>query len=317
MSDSDTSTPTPPFPPPPTPQPSWRLRYERWVARLRVSARENMVQLCLGGLIFSFLVVYLSSSIFILIGPGEAGVLFRRLSSGTDTETIYGEGLHIIAPWNKMFLYDLRVQERTQLIEALSQNGLTISVNVSMRYFPEKKDLARLHQKVGPDYANRIVQPEVVTGVREVIGKYLPQQLYTENTRLISDAIIEAATRSVSEKFIRLDDVNILNIRLPKLVTSAIESKLTQEQMAEEYRFRQDRAEKEAVRMLTEAQGTAKSNNEISASLTPDMLRFKGIEATLELAKSTNAKVVIVGSGRDGMPIITIADGPPAAVPRP
>lgn len=283
-----------------------------------MKARANMVPLCLSGLIFSLLIVYLANSIFILIGPGEAGVLFRRLTNGTDTETIYGEGLNIVAPWNRMFVYNLRVQERTQLVEALSQNGLTIRVTVSMRYFPEKKDLARLHQKVGPDYADRIVQPEVVTGVREVIGKYLPQQLYTENTRLISDAIIEAATRSVSEKFVRLDDVNILNIRLPGLVTSAIESKLTQEQMAEEYKFRQDRAEKEAIRMLTEAQGVAKSNDAISASLTPDMLRFKGIEATLELAKSTNAKVVVVGSGRDGLPLIlNTADGAPAATPRP
>ena len=86
MSDSDTSIPTPPFPPPPTPRPSWRLRYERWVERMRMKARANMVPLCLSGLIFSLLVVYLANSIFILIGPGEAGVLFRRLTDGTDTD---------------------------------------------------------------------------------------------------------------------------------------------------------------------------------------------------------------------------------------
>ncbi len=186
------------------------------------------------------------------------------------------------------------------------------------KYLDEGFRAFKMRFGYGPQHGQQGVVENLksVEAVREVIGKYLPQQLYTENTRLISDAIIEAATRSVSEKFVRLDDVNILNIRLPGLVTSAIESKLTQEQMAEEYKFRQDRAEKEATRMLTEAQGIAKSNDAISASLTPDMLRFKGIEATLELAKSNNAKVVVVGSGRDGLPLIlNTADGAPVATP--
>lgn len=296
-------TPTPASRAPAT-SPAWRENLDAWIERLRLKARENIVPLCLGGLIFTFLAVYLANRIFILIGPGEEGVLFRRLTNGTDISSPFKEGLVIIAPWNTMSIYSLRVQERTQIVEALSKNGLTIRVTVSMRYFPEEKNLPLLHQKVGPDYADRIVVPEVMTGVREVVGKFEPQGLYTTNTREISDQIIEAATRSLSEKFIRLDDVNILSIRLPNLVTSAIESKLTQEQMAEEYIYRQDRTEREKKRLATEADGIAQYNRAISASLTPEMLRFKGVEATLELAKSPNAKIVVVGSGKDGLPLI-------------
>ncbi len=293
----------------PAPSPAWRENLDAWIEHLRLKARENIVPLCLGGLIFTFLVVYLANRIFILIGPGEEGVLFRRLTNGTDISKPYKEGLVIIAPWNSMSIYTLRVQERTQIVEALSKNGLTIRVTVSIRYFPEEKNLPLLHQKVGPDYADRIVVPEVMTGVREVVGKFEPQGLYTTNTREISDQIIEAATRSLSDKFIRLDDVNILSIRLPSLVTSAIESKLTQEQMAEEYIYRQDRTEREKKRLATEADGIAQYNRAISASLTPEMLRFKGIEATLELAKSPNAKIVVVGSGKDGLPLILNTEG--------
>ena len=293
----------------PAPSPAWRENLDAWIERLRLKARENIVPLCLGGLIFTFLVVYLANRIFILIGPGEEGVLFRRLTNGTDISKPYKEGLVIIAPWNSMSIYTLRVQERTQIVEALSKNGLTIRVTVSIRYFPEEKNLPLLHQKVGPDYADRIVVPEVMTGVREVVGKFEPQGLYTTNTREISDQIIEAATRSLSDKFIRLDDVNILSIRLPSLVTSAIESKLTQEQMAEDYIYRQDRTEREKKRLATEADGIAQYNRAISASLTPEMLRFKGIEATLELAKSPNAKIVVVGSGKDGLPLILNTEG--------
>ena len=301
-------TPAPASPAPSAP-PVWRQNLDAWIERLRLKARENIVPLCLGGLIFSFLVVYLANRIFILIGPGEEGVLFRRLTDGTETSHAYKEGLVIIAPWNTMFIYTMRVQERTQLVEALSKNGLTVRVTVSMRYFPEEKNLPWLHQRIGPDYADRIVVPEVMTGVREVVGKFEPAQLYTLNTTEISDQIIEAATRSLSQKFIQLDDINIINIRLPNLVTNAIESKLMQEQMAEEYLFRQQRAAAEKTRLETEAEGINKYNTTISGSLTPELLRYKGIEATLELDKSPNSKVVVVGSGKDGLPLILNAEG--------
>jgi len=310
MSDS-----TAPSPPPATPaRPARGPR--SWYPRLRAYAREHMIPLVLGGLIFTFLVVYLANRIFILIGPGEAGVLFRRLTEGTDITKIHSEGMSVILPWNKMFKYNVRVQERAEVVQALSSNGLTITVSVSMRYYPEYRNLAVLHQKIGPDYAEKIVVPEVIAGVREVIGKYRPEELYTLKTSDISEAIIQSVVRSVSEKFIVLDDVNIKNIKLPALVTQAIENKLTQEQMAQEYEFRIAREQREAERLAIQAGGIAVFNQRVNASLTPDLLRFKGIEATLELSKSTNSKVIVIGSGQDGLPIILNPDGGTAPVAR-
>jgi regulator of protease activity HflC (stomatin/prohibitin superfamily) len=204
----------------------------------------------------------------------------------------------------------VRVHQNIVGVEALSSNGLTIKVTVSMRYYPEYKYLPLLHQKIGPDYDVKIVEPEVITGVREVIGKYRPEDLYTLKTSDISDAIIFSVARRVSDKFIVLDAVDVTNIRLPELVTTAIEKKLTQEQISQEYEFRIKAQKQESERLLIEGQGVAAYNNTVNASISPDLLRSKGIDATLELAKSPNAKVIVIGSGRDGLPLILNPDSP-------
>jgi len=289
-----------------------------WRERLRRRVRRNLLPLCLCGLAFSFLCVYFANRIFIFVDSGQGGVLFHTLTTGTDLDHVYGEGMHIIWPWNKMYIYNMRVQERDDVVDALSSNGLTIKVSVSLRYYPEYKELPLLHQKVGPDYPTKIVVPEVITGVREVIGKYSPEDLYTLKTSDISDAIIFSVARRVSDKFIVLDKVNVTSIHLPELVTGAIEKKLTQEQVSQEYEFRISSQQQEAKRMAYEAEGIANYNNTINASLTPDLLAYKGIDATLELAKSTNAKVIVVGSGKNGLPLILNTDSPitlPAPVP--
>jgi len=281
---------------------AWLLRTRRWV-------REHMLPVMLSGLIFTFLVVYLANRIFIMIGPGESGVLFKRLQNGTDLEHIYGEGINIIWPWNKMFIYNVRVQERPTVVEALSSNGLIITVAISVRYYPDYPELPVLHQKVGPDYADKVVMPEVVAGVREVIGKYRPDDLYTLKTSDIAEAIIESVVRSVAEKFIVLDDVNIKTIKLPLMVSTAIENKLREEQMAKEYEFRNEREALEAERLRIKSEGIATYNSNINATLTQHLLQYKGIEATLELAQSPNSKVVVVGSGSDGLPLILNTEG--------
>jgi len=277
--------------------------------RLRSYVRKHTLPLMLGGLVFTFFAVYLANRIFILIGPGEAGVLFRRLQSGTQTERIYGEGLSVIAPWNRMYIYNVRVQEHPETVLALSSNGLTIKVDVSMRYFPDYPELPILHQKVGPDYAAKVVFPEVIAGAREVIGKYKPDELYTLKTSAISDAIIHSLVRSLKEKFITLDDVNIKNITLPPIVTLAIENKLKEEQLAKEYEFRIAREQLEAKRLLIQSGGISAFNAGIIPTLTPELLRFKGIEATLELSASPNSKVIVIGGGGDGLPLILNTDG--------
>ena len=132
----------------------------------------------------------------------------------------------------------------------------------------------------------------------------MPEELYSEKKNQIAEEIFETAKGSIEEKNIILDKVLISDITLPVRLQEAIQKKLNQEQSAQEYDYKLKVATKEAERQIIEAEGKAKANRILSASLTTNVLKDKGIEATMELSKSSNTKVVIVGSGKDGLPLI-------------
>jgi len=250
-----------------------------------------------------FLVIILfGSRLFVKIESGEAGVQYD-LVAGLKVDLVYDQGLKIIAPWNRMFVYSTRIQEDRSVMEVLSANGLTIRAELSYRYRPIEDKIGYLHNEVGENYHERIVIPEIRSATREVIGKYLPEELYSSKRDSIQTEIFNLAAERIQEKYIELDAVLIRDVGLPDKLKQAIERKLEQEQVALEYEFRLTRAEKEAERQRIEAEGKAAANRILSQSLTDKVLRDKGIEATLRLAESPNAKVVVVG-GDDGLPLI-------------
>lgn len=245
-----------------------------------------------------------ANSIFLTIQPGEKGVLFRRFGGGLDKEQVFNQGFHIIAPWNKMFIYDVRIQESLATMEVLSKNGLTIKCELSYRFHPVAEQIGFLHDNIGIDYHQRIIVPEVRSATREVIGKYLPEELYSSKREAIQDEIYQRTSTAIAENHLDMDAVLIREVVLPATLQDAIERKLRQEQESLEYEFRITKAEQEAERQRIEAEGKARANTIISASLTDKILQEKGIDATKELAQSQNAKVVVIGSGDTGLPLI-------------
>ena len=157
--------------------------------------------------------------------------------------------------------------------------------------------------KIGTNYLNRVVIPAMRSAARSVVGRYTPEQIYSTKRDAIQEEIFEETKKLLDEKYVQLNQVLIRSVTLPPTIKSAIESKLKQEQEALEYEFKLDKAAQEAERQRVEAEGKAKANSIVSASITDKILRDKGIEATLKLAESPNSKVVIIG-GNDGMPII-------------
>jgi len=244
------------------------------------------------------------SRMSVTIEAGHAGVLFKTFGGGLDIERVYGEGFHIIAPWNKMHVYSLLQQEKAEEMKVLSSNGLEISVDVSAWYLPKVEQLGLLHQKVGINYATTVLIPALRSAARSVIGRYTPEEIYSTKRDAIQDEIYAETKSILDNKYILLNKVLIRSIILPPTIKAAIESKLQQEQLALEYEFKLERARKEAERQKIEAEGKATANRIVSASLTDKILQEKGIEATLELAKSPNSKVVVVGNSKDGMPLI-------------
>lgn len=243
------------------------------------------------------------SKMSIVINAGEAGVLFKTLGGGVETEKTYGEGFHIIAPWNKMIRYEVRQNELLEQMAVLSANGLEITVDLSAWYHPDATQLPQLHQEKGQNYINRLVKPAIRSATRSVVGRYTPEQIYSSKRDAIQNEIYEETKNILDPQYIQLNEVLVRDITLPPTIKTAIENKLKQEQASLEYEFRLQREQKEAERIRIEAQGKADANRILNASLTANILKEKGIAATLELAKSPNAKVVVVGND-EGLPLI-------------
>ncbi len=253
-----------------------------------------------------FLIAYIWDRTVITIYPGERGVLFQRIG-GTKMDYVYKEGLNIIWPIDKMYIYETRVQKVDTEFKVLSENGLTIFVDMTIRFQPQISELPRLHREVGPDYVERVVIPEVKAVIRRIFGNYTPEQIYASQAGILQNVQL-TSIGALRERFVLLDGIMIREIRLPESVAAAIQSKLRQEQLFLEYAFRLQREEEEAKRKAIEARGIANFQREIAEGLTPEYLRFRGIEATLRLAESSNAKVVVVGGGEDGLPLILNLD---------
>lgn len=251
------------------------------------------------------LLIILSAKSSITIKAGHAGVLYETFGNGVVTdEPPLGEGFHIIAPWNRVFIYEVRQQELSEKMQALSSNGLEIKLDASAWYQPIHADLAKLHQEKGEDYLQRVIQPAIRSAARSVVGRYTPEQLYSSKRDAIQEEIFDETKKILDKQYVQLNEILVRDVTLPPTIKDAIERKLRQEQESLEYEFRLEKATKEAEKVRIEAQGKADANQILSASLTDKILQDKGIDATLELAKSPNAKVVVVGSGDNGLPLI-------------
>ena len=248
--------------------------------------------------------IILTSTVFVTVPPGHKGVLFKRLGEGVVTEEVYDEGFKLVAPWNTMEMYNVRYTDKLESMNVLSKNGLSIIIELSYRYNPIADQVGFLHKRIGKNYADGIIQPEIRSATREVIGKYLPEELYSTKREAIQDEIFNTTKQSLEPKHINLDAVLIRSVVLPPTLKKAIEQKLQEEQIAFQYEFKLDKERKEAEIKIIEAQAKADANKILNASLTDKILRDKGIEATLELSQSPNSKVVIVGGGDAGLPLI-------------
>jgi prohibitin 2 len=300
---------------PPPPKRSWTAAVHRWWNSKWRDLRGPFWVVLLLGL---FLVGWLFDSIFVNVMPGHAGVLWRRFSGGTDMTHVYGGGLWIINPFNKFYIYETRLQQRETEFTALSTNGLTLNIRASVRFRPIVKDLPLLQEQVGPDYIERVVISQVQSVIRKVIGTYAPDQIYGSQGNILQNVVFTALAE-LRARHIELDDLLIREVRLTPKMANAIENKLEQEQIAIQFDYLLEREHKEAKRKKIEAEGILQFQRTVAKDLTENYLKLRGIDASLALAKSPNAKVVVFGSGAGGLPLIlNVADAPavaPAAAP--
>ncbi|SFF69325.1 prohibitin family protein [Sunxiuqinia elliptica] len=249
-------------------------------------------------------VLFFGSSMFITVQPGERGVIFRPFSKGLDKENIYIPGFHVVAPWNTLIIYDVKEQQREETMDVLDKNGLSVSVEISVRFNPTYNKIGYLHEVFGTRYIDQLIIPEVRSSVRQVAGRYTAEEIYSTKRSEVEASIISETKEVLSNNNIDMKALLIRSINLPEKIKQAIEKKLEEEQAYLTYQYTLETAKQEAEKRRIDAEGIARYNRIIDASLTNSILKQRGIEATIELATSPNSKVVVVGSGKDGLPLI-------------
>jgi regulator of protease activity HflC (stomatin/prohibitin superfamily) len=293
--------------------------------------------------------------VVITVPSGQVGVLWKRFNGydfycwcfvgrGTilDPREIREEGLHIIWPWDKLYLYDLRLQSTTQTYNAISKDGVNVAVQVSIRYQLLHNSVGVLHKFIGPNYLNTVVGPEIGSQTRQVVSEYTAQQVYTSRepiqdkirnnsqnslgghlNTLVQPAAMEQPDPKHYNDFlqnsIQILDTPVLGIELPLAIVAAINRQTEQFYQIQEFKYRVEREIEEAKRKQVEANGIAAFQKTVSQGISDSYLRWRGIEATVALAQSPNSKIVVIGSGKDGLPIILgNVDNPavPGSAPR-
>ena len=254
------------------------------------------------GAVITALVI--SNAAFITIQPGERGVIFRKFSTGLDKEHIFKEGMVVVAPWNQMHIYDVREQNVEETMDVLDKDALNITVDVSVRFYPMYEKIGYLHETFGHDYPNILVVPEARSAVRQVMGRFTAEEIFSTKRKEVEDQIKTETEAILAKKNVKMSALLIRSIQLPEKLKKAIENKQTQQQEALAYRFRLEKETAEAERKRIQAEGEAKANAIINSSLTPSLLKMRGIEATIKLAESPNSKVIVIGGGGDGLPLI-------------
>ena len=298
----------------------------------------------LPSLAFTLLVAFLMITVLwrfavITVPSGHVGVLWKRFNTfdfycwcfggrGTmlNPQQLRGEGLHLIWPWDRLFIYNLRLQSVSQTYNAISKDGVNVTVQINIRYQLLNNAVAVLHKFIGPDYLHSVLSPEIGSQTRQVISQYTAQEVYTSresiqekvrdnarkglganlNKLVQPEAMEQPDPRNYNDALqysIQILDTLVLSIELPPAIVAAINRQTEQFYLIQEYRYRVEREAQESRRKQIEANGIAAFQQTVSQGISDSYLRWRGIEATLALSQSPNSKVVIIG-GKDGLPII-------------
>jgi regulator of protease activity HflC (stomatin/prohibitin superfamily) len=273
-------------------------------------------------MVATLVAVVLYPYVAVTVPSGHVGVLWKRFGGGTvlDPRQLRDEGLHLILPWNQLFIYDLRLQSITQTYNAISSDGVSLNATMNVRFRLQRDAVPILHQAIGPNYVDVLTKPGIGSLTREVMAQYTAEQVYSTARQEIQDKIRSLAEDRLSEKMMEregeasyrismrdtliLFDTLVHGIELPALVVSAINRKTEQYYISEEYKFRVERERRESERKKIEAEGIREFQQIVSQGISDSYLRWRGIEATLQLSQSTNSKVVIIGNAKDGLPVI-------------
>jgi len=263
--------------------------------------RGGLLRLVGIGVLAFFLVIVLLSSVT-RVGTGHVGVL--TLFGKVDTSQILGEGIHLINPLKTNNEMSVQTQSIKESASVPSSEGLMMALDTSLIYHLNPDRAAEVFQKIGADYENVVVEPTLRSAIREATASHSANALYSAERESVGKQILEQVQMELSKRGISVENVLLRDIQLPATLKSSIEAKQQAEQEALAMNFRLQKEKQEAERKRIEAAGVRDFQQIVAQGITPSLLEWKGIEATENLAKSPNTKVVVVGNNKNGLPLI-------------
>ena len=297
---------------------------------LRALYRRMSAGVVFALLICLFVLVVFWNRMVLTVPPGSVGVMWYLFFGGTRlSSTVEEEGLQLIFPWDRLYIYDARLQSRDEDYDVVSKDGLQFRMTLTFRWRVDTQHASLLHKMYGPGYLETLIVPEIGSITREIVSKYNVGVLVSDQRAIVAQEIYEqivsakvlngigpetvALGSRTPKDVILLRDVLIREVDLPEQVQKAIRNKLEQAQIVEEYKLRVQRERLESERKVVEAEGVRRFQEIVTPAISESYLKWRGIEATMELSKSPNSKIVIMGNGEGGLPVILDGFGREAA----
>lgn len=298
----------------------------KWQALLRWAEQKMLLIFFLVALLVSSVIV-LWPLMFVIVPAGKVGVIYRPLSQGVDLGEVIREGAHLVLPWNKVTQYSVQIQLKELNLELMTSDLLKTNVTVSFQFEVNPNTLPMLHKYVGVDYLDKLIIPQVIKVTREKVAQLNSRMAYTGDIgQVATDIAITTDNLLIRQlsppglsnvRLIRVSSVQLTSVLYPAFVQAAIDNKVVESEIAESYKFKIQASRLEAERKVIEATGIRDFQNLVNQGMTENYLRYRGIQATEELAKSNNAKTLIFGSGPAGLPLVlgnAVENSPPGAM---
>ncbi len=267
---------------------------------LRKNGRKQEASVSLIAVVVAAVIAVVN--LFTVVPAGTVGVVDFL---GNVSDNTLRPGVNLVNPMARVIKYSFKTQEQRETMTIPSKEGLPIQLEVSLVYRLDPAKANEIYKTVeGGDYLNVILIPQFRSVTRGVTAKYEAKALYTEAREQMAREIVDALQTVVGERGIVIENVPLRQIVLPAKLTQSIEEKLQAEQESQRMAFVLKKEEQEADRKRIEAKGIADFQEIVSEGINQNLLRWKGIEATEKLASSNNSKVVVIGSGKDGLPLI-------------
>jgi len=255
------------------------------------------------GLVVALIIALLQS--FTIIPAGHTGVIDFL---GYVSDHTLKPGVNMVNPMANVEKMSIKTQELKELMSVPSKEGLSVDLEISLLFKLDSEKANQIYKTVGPNYAEIILTPQFRSVVRGVTARYEAKALYTASREKLAGEILDELEKLVGPRGIIVEQAPLRQIQLPERLTKSIEEKLQAEQESQRMEFILTREKQEADRKRIEAKGIADFQEIVSKGISEQLLKWKGIEATEKLAGSQNTKVVIIGSGKDGLPLILGSD---------